>query len=219
MVRSVYAPIRPYATVLLRYQHQNGTTLAVGQALAMGDVVGVEGSTGDSTGSHCHFEVTVNGTAADPSPWDGLPNAAGTYSGSENSGQAGLATLVIGPASAGDENTLTALAQVLALTVGRTTTLTVGPMTKGDKNTLEAAARQLGLGVATSTATQGGTALYTLAIGPMSAGDDKTIRQAAEGLLLPAGGMASLTIGPMSDGDTRAIRAKARELQLNVTEE
>lgn len=219
VIRSVNDPVRPDATVLLRYQHQSGTTLKVGQTVHIGDVVGTEGSTGDSTGSHCHFEVTVNGKTADPSPWDGLPNAVGTYSGNNSMGGAGLTTLTVGPVSAGDENTLTALAQALELAVSRMATLAVGPMTGGDKATLLAKAKELGLAVATTEKKEGDITFYTLAIGPMSAGDEKTIREMADALLLPTQALATLAIGPMSSGDVKTIRAKAEELQLKVTEE
>lgn len=69
----------PRGEVRLRYQHQQALMLKVGSRVTLGQVVGIEGSSGDSTGSHCHFEVTVNGQAVDPSPWDGLPNKAGLY--------------------------------------------------------------------------------------------------------------------------------------------
>jgi murein DD-endopeptidase MepM/ murein hydrolase activator NlpD len=55
---------------LTHYAHQNRTAVAVGQQVDAGEVIGYEGSTGDSTGPHLHFEVH-NGlwNQLDPAPW------------------------------------------------------------------------------------------------------------------------------------------------------
>lgn len=39
------------------YGHLSKITVAIGQSVKITDVIGVEGSTGYSTGSHCHYEV------------------------------------------------------------------------------------------------------------------------------------------------------------------
>lgn len=44
-----------------------------------GDVLGREGSTGKSTGSHCHFEVRKDGKSTDPTPFLGIANRVGSY--------------------------------------------------------------------------------------------------------------------------------------------
>ena len=44
-----------------------------------GDKLGMEGSTGYSTGSHCHFEVRYGGKSLDPTSLLGISNAAGCY--------------------------------------------------------------------------------------------------------------------------------------------
>lgn len=59
--------------------HMASRKVQVGQAVKAGDVVGIEGNTGYSFGSHCHFEVRRNGVSVDPTPYLGIANAAGTY--------------------------------------------------------------------------------------------------------------------------------------------
>jgi len=44
-------------------------TIAAGAAVAGGQVLGVEGSTGASTGNHLHFEVIADGKPIDPAPF------------------------------------------------------------------------------------------------------------------------------------------------------
>lgn len=48
------------------YAHCSAVTVAVGQTVSKGDVIGYVGSTGWSTGNHLHFETRVDGTAVDP---------------------------------------------------------------------------------------------------------------------------------------------------------
>lgn len=57
--------------VLTHYAHLSATAVAVGDQVRAGDTIGSEGSTGDSTGPHLHFEVHLGGlwSQIDPAPW------------------------------------------------------------------------------------------------------------------------------------------------------
>jgi len=48
------------------YGHMLRTKVKTGQAVKRGDVLGWVGSTGKSTGPHCHYEVMKNGEKVDP---------------------------------------------------------------------------------------------------------------------------------------------------------
>jgi hypothetical protein len=54
-----------------RYAHlaRINPTIAVGTAVTAGQVLGVEGSTGTSTGNHLHLEILINGDPVDPVPF------------------------------------------------------------------------------------------------------------------------------------------------------
>jgi len=48
------------------YSHNSSNAVKVGDYVSRGQVVGYVGSTGNATGNHIHFEVSVNGTRVDP---------------------------------------------------------------------------------------------------------------------------------------------------------
>ncbi len=49
-----------------RYGHNSVLTVTEGQTVKTGDIVALAGSTGRSTGSHCHYEVRVEGSSVNP---------------------------------------------------------------------------------------------------------------------------------------------------------
>lgn len=48
------------------YGHNSNLYVKVGQYVNQGDVIAAMGSTGNSTGNHCHFEIRMNGVAVNP---------------------------------------------------------------------------------------------------------------------------------------------------------
>lgn len=56
--------------VQTHYAHQSRTVVRPGQKVKAGQIIGYEGSTGDSTGPHLHFEVHRGlWNQIDPAPW------------------------------------------------------------------------------------------------------------------------------------------------------
>jgi murein DD-endopeptidase MepM/ murein hydrolase activator NlpD len=52
-----------YATI---YAHLSGFNISVGDKVNRGDIIGLMGNTGYSTGPHLHYEIRLNSTAINP---------------------------------------------------------------------------------------------------------------------------------------------------------
>ena len=52
--------------IVTLYGHGNEVLTEVGKQVKQGDIIMALGSTGNSTGPHCHFEVRVNGNYTNP---------------------------------------------------------------------------------------------------------------------------------------------------------
>ncbi len=52
-----------------RYGHLSRLIARAGQRVRRGDLIGLMGSTGRSTGSHLHYEVRIDGRAVNPAPF------------------------------------------------------------------------------------------------------------------------------------------------------
>ena len=61
-----YVVIAHAGKMITLYGHLDKLLVHVGQLVHAGDVIGLEGSTGNSTGPHLHFEVRVAGLLANP---------------------------------------------------------------------------------------------------------------------------------------------------------
>lgn len=55
--------------MMTRYAHMSAWRARRGQEVAAGDVIGLIGNTGRSTGPHLHFEVRINDRAVNPRPF------------------------------------------------------------------------------------------------------------------------------------------------------
>ncbi len=64
------------------FGHMSEVRVKAGDTVKIGDIIGIEGNTGNSTGSHCHYCARGNGLKSqirDISAISGIPNEIGTY--------------------------------------------------------------------------------------------------------------------------------------------
>lgn len=67
--------------VTIYYCHLEKRLVQVGQTVKAGDVIGVQGATGQVTGEHLHFECRRGTKQINAAEYLGIPNALGTYDG------------------------------------------------------------------------------------------------------------------------------------------
>src|SRR3954470_9660878 len=65
--------IQHNATTKTAYGHQSKFLVTEGQVVKQGQVIGLSGTTGWSTGCHLHFDVIINDRYVDPAPYLGFP--------------------------------------------------------------------------------------------------------------------------------------------------
>ena len=68
-IRGLSVVIDHGAGVKSGYHHLDGSLVHEGDNVVQGQMIGVVGSTGLSTGPHLHWEVTVWGVNVDPIQW------------------------------------------------------------------------------------------------------------------------------------------------------
>ncbi|TIX49000.1 M23 family metallopeptidase [Alteraurantiacibacter aquimixticola] len=64
-----YVQIEHGGDLQTRYAHLSSYTVAAGERVQKGDLIGYIGSTGRSTGPHLHYEVRLDGEPVDPIPY------------------------------------------------------------------------------------------------------------------------------------------------------
>ncbi|HLG70224.1 MAG TPA: 50S ribosomal protein L29 [Chloroflexota bacterium] len=62
----IYAVVSHNPTLATLYAHMSKLAVSQGTVVKQGQVIGYEGSTGNSTGPHLHFEVRINGDFVNP---------------------------------------------------------------------------------------------------------------------------------------------------------
>ena len=150
------------------YAHLSQTLVKQGEAVAAEQLIGYAGNTGNSFGSHLHFEVRLNGTRVNPLNWldDDFTTASdkvilGDYTSvevpEEEKEEPNMTyisdTLKIGPVSTGDRSTMKALAaQLGAAARDEGDYLLIGPMGEEARDKVAEKAAALALGCLDYTA-------------------------------------------------------------------
>ena len=153
--RGTLVKVQTAPGVIQIYQHNAENLVHVGQRVPQGTILARAGGTGNVTGDHLHFEVQVNGTPVDPSPWLGLPNAAGTYSGND--------TLDGEPAASAEDAPANSELNTIQL-------VTIGPLTAAQMQEVDALAAQQGLSADRYQVMAAGEG-YKVAVLSVSSGD------------------------------------------------
>jgi murein DD-endopeptidase MepM/ murein hydrolase activator NlpD len=65
----LYISVEHGGKIQTRYGHLSRLSVASGQSVKKGDLIGYVGSTGRSTGPHLHYEVRIAGVAVNPVPY------------------------------------------------------------------------------------------------------------------------------------------------------
>ena len=61
------------------YMHNTTLVVAAGDKVKAGQLIAYSGTTGDSTGPHCHFGLKINGAYVNPAVYLGLPEDVGDH--------------------------------------------------------------------------------------------------------------------------------------------
>lgn len=61
------------------YCHMSARSVSVGRRVAIGDELGIEGSTGYTFGAHLHLEIRKNNIPVNAAEYIGVPNVTGVY--------------------------------------------------------------------------------------------------------------------------------------------
>lgn len=150
------------------YAHLSSFVVKNGQTVEEGQLIGYAGNTGNSFGSHLHFEVRLGGSRCNPLNWlDGEFTTAnsqvilGSYTSVERTEKEKEEptmtytsdTLKIGPVSTGDRNSMKTLAaQLGAAAQDEGDYLLIGPMGEEARDKVAEKAAALALGCVDYTA-------------------------------------------------------------------
>lgn len=127
-------------TVLCLYAHLMSVYVKVGDQIRDGQMIGITGNTGNSTGPHLHFEVRVNNQRANPLNWldadftvaNGYVKLGEYTSVKRPEEKRKLQTICIVDAT----DDIAAKAEELGLPVTTVTAKLIGPASEGDAMTL-----------------------------------------------------------------------------------